>query len=59
MECEVASALELLLERDELQCADDVRELVAPSQAEIPQMEAPTVNLDDYDALLEQREIGQ
>jgi transposase InsO family protein len=52
MESEVEVALELLLKEQRLVDADQVRALVAPSKPEVPALEAPSVDLADYDDLL-------
>jgi hypothetical protein len=58
MECEVESALELLLDTDALRNAEDVRALVRPARPEVPDLKAPDVDLGEYDGLLGQ-EVGQ
>ena len=52
MESEVELALELLLKEQRLTNADQVKALVAPSKPEVPALEAPQVDLKDYDGLL-------
>lgn len=58
MECEVESALELLLDTDVLRNAEDVKALVDPAQVDVPDLEAPDVDLGEYDGLLG-REVCQ
>jgi transposase InsO family protein len=52
MESEVEAALELLLAERRLTNADQIKALVAPSKPEVPTLEAPRVDLEDYDSLL-------
>jgi transposase InsO family protein len=52
MESEVEVALQLLLTEHRLTDADQVKALVAPSKAEVPALEAPQIDLKDYDDLL-------
>lgn len=52
LESEVEIALELLLREQRLAEADQVKALVAPSKPEVPALEAPQVDLADYDGLL-------
>jgi transposase len=52
METEVEVALELLLQEKRLSSADQVKALVAPSKPEVPALEAPQVDLRDFDGLL-------
>ena len=52
MESEVEAALELLLRDQQLADADQVKALVAPSRPEVPALEAPQVDLKDFDDLL-------
>ncbi|MGC4118177.1 MAG: hypothetical protein QM765_36875 [Myxococcales bacterium] len=52
MESEVEAALERLLAEHRLTSAEPVKALVAPSKPEVPVMEAPQVDLRDYDGLL-------
>jgi hypothetical protein len=56
MESEVECALELLLREQRLTDAEQVKAMVAPQKAEVPALEAPTVDLRDYDSLLS--EVG-
>lgn len=52
MECDVESAVELLLDANELVDAASVKALVQPVVPEVPDMSAPPVDLTVYDALL-------
>jgi hypothetical protein len=52
MESEVERALETLLDEKRLADAEQVKALVAPSKPEVPALEAPVVELADYDQLL-------
>lgn len=52
MESEVEAALERLLQEQRLTSAEPVKALVAPSKPEVPVLEAPQVDLTDYDGLL-------
>lgn len=52
MESEVEAVLELLLNERRLTDADSVKALVVPRKSEVPTLEAPQVDLADYDALL-------
>ena len=52
MESQVEVALELLLQEQQLADAEQVKALVAPSKPEVPVLEAPQVDLTDYDGLL-------
>lgn len=54
MEAEVETALQLLLDANEIPSADQVRELVAPEAPTVPLLEVPQVDLTPYDALLGQ-----
>ena len=56
MEAEVETALGLLLEQGVVPRIDRVKALVSPSACAVPEMEAYTVDLGDYDALLEEVE---
>jgi len=56
IECDVETAVELLLDNGQQPLADIVKELVSPSTPEVPEMPAPEVKLDEYDRLLEHRE---
>lgn len=58
-ECDVASALSLLIESDELRSCDDVRNLVSPATPSVPDIEAPKVDLTSYDELLVSKEVVQ
>lgn len=52
MESEVEAALRALLERGSLPRAESIRELVAPRQASLPELDVAPVDLTCYDALL-------
>jgi hypothetical protein len=52
MESTVAEALESLLASGELPLADQLKQLVAPEEPQVPAMEVPPVDLEGYDALL-------
>ncbi len=52
MESEVEAALERLLAEQRLTSAEPVKALVAPSRPQVPALEAPRVDLSDYDGLL-------
>ncbi|MDA1062616.1 MAG: IS21 family transposase [Chloroflexi bacterium] len=52
MECDVATALELLLGDGQVPTLDLVRDLVAPEQAQIPQMAVFEPDLADFDRRL-------
>jgi transposase len=52
MESEVEAALERLLAEQRLTGAEPVKALVAPRKSEVPALEAPRVDLSDYDGLL-------
>lgn len=53
MESEVETALKLLLETGQLENADQVKALVAPARAEVPDLAVPVVDLRLYDEHLE------
>lgn len=53
MESEVEAALKLLLETGQLADADQVKALVAPARAEVPELAVPVVDLRLYDEHLE------
>ena len=55
METDVEAALQLLLEGGALPKAQEVKGLVAPEKAAVPDVPAPVVNLKDYDGLLKWR----
>jgi hypothetical protein len=52
LENEVEAALAQLLEAKQCPEADAVKRVVAPQRIEVPQMEAPAVDLKSYDGLL-------
>jgi len=52
MECDVAMALELLLDDGQVPTYDRVRELASPEQAQVPQMAVLEPDLKDFDRLL-------
>jgi len=52
MESEVEAALDRLLREQRLTGSEPVKALVAPSKPEVPALEAPRVDLTDYDGLL-------
>ena len=52
MECEVETALSLLLEQGAVPLADRVKSLVVSKQPEIPSVEPLTPDLEVYDSLL-------
>lgn len=52
MECEVAAALELLLGDGQVPTYDLVRELVAPEQPQVPQMDVLDPDLEGFDRRL-------
>lgn len=56
MESEVETALNLLSEQGMVPLVERVKTLVSPSSPEVPEMETYTVDLGDYDSLLE--EVG-
>jgi transposase InsO family protein len=56
LECEVEAAVELLLSEGEVPLASQVKELVEPSQPEVPDLPALVVDLEAYDKLLVERE---
>ena len=59
METDVAQALEQLFAAATVPTAEQVRTLVAPIHAEVPELAAGEVDLAEYDGLLEQvREVG-
>ena len=58
MECEVETALELLLTEGQAPLADRVKELVQPAQPEIPDLPIPAVDLKGYDRLLGELEVA-
>lgn len=53
-ETEVEAAVQLLLDEGEGPSSERVKQLVAPAEPEIPQLEVPSVDLHGYDALLEE-----
>jgi transposase len=57
MECEVAAALDLVLEDGAVPEADRVKKLVATEQPEIPELAVPAPDLSAYDGLL--REVAR
>jgi hypothetical protein len=52
MEADVETVLERLLREQRLTDAGQVKALVAPSRPVVPALEAPQVDLKDYDGLL-------
>ena len=52
LEAEVQTALDLLLGEGVLKGVEQVKALVAPSKPEVPELSAPVVDLESYDALL-------
>ncbi len=54
MECEVETALSLLLEEDRLPTAQAVKDLVRPETPVVPEVSIEDVDLTSYDALLHQ-----
>ena len=52
MESEVAEALEILLDSDQVPRSEDVKDLVAPESPDVPELLAPVVDLKSYDELL-------
>ena len=54
MESEVEVALECLLEAGSLPLSIEVKELVVPRRTAIPHLAEPTLNLEDYDSLLQE-----
>ena len=58
LQCDVESALELLLAENRLSDADAVKALVAPAKTEVPHLVAPTVDLAAYDGLLHEEEAS-
>ena len=52
LEAEVQTALDLLLSESVLRGVEQVKALVAPSKPEVPELSAPVVDLESYDALL-------
>ena len=57
MECEVETALSLLLEEGRLPTAQLVKDLVAPETPEIPALSIEEVDLGSYDSLLQHSEL--
>jgi transposase InsO family protein len=55
MESEVEVALEILREEGAVPTSDRVKALVVMAEPEVPELSAPTVDLGEYDALLESR----
>ena len=58
MECEVETAVELLLTEGQVPLADQVKALVQPVQPEIPDLPVPSVDLKGYDRLLGELEVA-
>lgn len=58
MECDVERVLEKLLSEGALSSAEQVKAAVMPSRPEVPHLEAPAVDLRDYDALLGGAEVA-
>ena len=58
MESTVELVLEKLLAERALISADQVKAAVAPTKSEVPVLEAPAVNLSEYDALLGKEELA-
>lgn len=54
MESEVEAALEILLAEGAVPNVDKVKDLVVPSEPEIPHLPVPEVNLNGYDLLLKE-----
>ena len=52
MEADVEVALQCLLEAGTVPTSMEVKELVVPRRAEIPDLDEPTLDLRDYDGLL-------
>jgi hypothetical protein len=55
MESEVEMALELLVSADQLQACEQVKALVKPDKASVPEVAVPVVDLESYDRLLSER----
>jgi len=55
MESSVEEALVGMLEAGEVPLADSVKALVAPEEAQVPDIDVPDVDLEGYDSLLEER----
>jgi hypothetical protein len=58
MESEVEEVLSLVLGAGEVPHAERVKDLVAPERPEVPDLEAPEVDLGAYDALLSIEEVA-
>ena len=56
MECEVETALSLLLDDGRLPTAQAVKDLVRPETPVVPAVSIPEVDLTSYDTLLEENE---
>lgn len=59
MECEVETALSLLLDDGRLPTAQAVKDLVQPEPPVVPVVSIPKVDLTSYDALLGQNELEE
>lgn len=57
MECEVETAILMLLDDPQLPTADAVKALVSPESPAVPEIDVPAVDLATYDELLEE-EVG-
>ncbi len=55
MESSVEEALAGMLEASEVPLAESVKALVAPEEAQVPDIDVPDVDLEGYDSLLEER----
>lgn len=55
MESSVEATLAMILEADSVPLAESVKELVAPDQAQVPDIAVPDVDLESYDSLLEEQ----
>lgn len=58
MESEVETALVLLMETEAMFSSDHVKELVCSKKQPVPALKVPQVNLDEYNVLLEVKEVA-
>jgi len=58
MECEVETALNLLMETEAMFSSDHVKKLVCHQKQPVPTQQVPQVNLDEYNVLLDLKEVA-
>jgi hypothetical protein len=58
MECEVETALNLLMETEAMFSSDHVKKLVCHQKQPVVTQQVPQVNLDEYNVLLDLKEVA-